>query len=105
MFKAIKKVLSKIKDVAIKSLNVFYDFVEEVEEVRLEEKKLYFDMAKFVMNWLSSGARYVLESVSNGTKSVLKDDQNTMTVGAISMGVAITMFSLIALRKLKGGPV
>ena len=118
MFKAIKKVLSKIKDVAIKSLNVFYDFVEgveeemvAVEEVRLEEKKLYFDMAKFVMNWLSSGARYVLESVSNGTKTllksvsngtktVLKDDQNTMTVGIISMGMAVTMFSLVALRRL-----
>ena len=140
MFKAIKKVLSKIKDIAIKSLNVFYDFVEEVEhdmvaveEVRLEEKKLYADMAKFVMDWLSSGARYVLESaancaktllksvsngtktvlksvsngtktvlksVSNGTKTVLKDDQNTMTVGVISMGVAVTMFSLVALRRL-----
>ena len=127
MFKAIKKVLSKIKDIAIKSLSVFYDFVEEVEEemvaveeVRLEEKKLYFDMAKFVMNWLSSGARYVLESVSNGTKTVLesvsncaksvlngtesalKDDQNTIIVGAISMGVAFTMFSIVALRKLIG---
>ena len=129
MFKAIKKVLSKIKDIAIKSLNVFYDFVEEVEEemvaveeVRLEEKKLYFDMAKFVMNWLSSGARYVLKSASNGTKSVLKsasngtksvlksasngtksvlkDDENTMIVGVISTGVAVTMFSIIALRKL-----
>ena len=130
MFKAIKKVLSKIKDIAIKSLNVFYDFVEEVEEemvaveeVRLEEKKLYFDMAKFVMNWLSSGTRYVLESVSNGTKTVLKsvsncvksvlngtesalkDDQNTIIVGAISMGVTVTMFSIVALRKLIGGPV
>ena len=91
-----------------------------VEEVRLEEKKLYFDMAKFVMNWLSSGARYVLESVSNGTKTVLesvsncaisvlngtesalKDDQNTIIVGAISMGVAFTMFSIVALRKLIG---
>ncbi len=129
MFKAIKKVLSKIKDIAIKSLNVFYDFVEEVEEemvaveeVRLEEKKLYFDMVKFVMNWLSSGARYVLESASNGAKSVLKsasngtksvlkstsnsaksvlkDDENTMIVGVISTGVAVTMFSIIALRKL-----
>lgn len=136
MFKAIKKVLSKIKDIAIKSLNVFYDFVEEVEEemvaveeVRLEEKKLYFDMAKFVMNWLRSGARYVLENVSNdtktvlknvsndtktvlknvsnctksalnGIKSVLKDDQNTIVAGAVSMGVTVTLFSLVALRRL-----
>lgn len=83
MFKAIKKVLSKIKDIAIKSLNVFYDFVEEVEEeivaveeVRLEEKKLYLDMTKFVMNWLSSGARYVLETVSNATKAVLETVSN-----------------------------
>lgn len=125
MFKAIKKLLSKIKDVAIKSLSVFYDFVEEVEEemvavekarleemvaleeVRLEEKKLYLDMAKFVMNWLTSCTRYVLESVSNCAKSVfkvtgsvLKDDQNTMVMGAI--GAAVAMFSLtrLTLRKL-----